>query len=88
MWRPVLKKDLPSIQIDQADSVSASVNYRVDDAVALAGAILEAAGIGPLTRPRPRYRKTSPIARSWTTPLARHGRHTPWPDGRPAAGAW
>ncbi|HEX9089076.1 MAG TPA: hypothetical protein VF867_16335 [Arthrobacter sp.] len=49
VWRPILKKDLPSIQIDQSDGVSAAVNYRVDDAVALAGAILEAAGIDPRT---------------------------------------
>jgi hypothetical protein len=33
VWRPVPKKDLPSIQIDQANDVSASVNYRAEDAV-------------------------------------------------------
>ena len=49
VWRPIIKKDLPSIQIDQANDVSASVNYRRKDAVALAGAILEAAGIDPVT---------------------------------------
>lgn len=49
VWRPIIKKDLPSIQIDQANDVSASVNYRPEDAVALAGAILEAAGIDQTT---------------------------------------
>jgi hypothetical protein len=45
VWLPILKKDLPSIQIDQSNGVSASVNYRPEDAAALAGAILDAAGI-------------------------------------------
>ncbi|MGO4230160.1 hypothetical protein AB4Y72_14965 [Arthrobacter sp. YAF34] len=45
VWLPILKKDLPSIQIDQSNGVSASINYRAKDAVALAGAILDAAGI-------------------------------------------
>jgi hypothetical protein len=49
VWGPILKKDLPSIQIDQSNGVSTSVNYRPKDAVALAGAILEAAGIDPST---------------------------------------
>lgn len=49
VWRPILKKDLPSIQIDQSNGVSVSVNYRAEDAVVLAGAILEAAGIEPGT---------------------------------------
>jgi hypothetical protein len=49
VWRPIIKKDLPSIQIDQSDGVSAGVNYRPEDTVALAGAILEAAGIDPVT---------------------------------------
>ena len=45
VWRPVLDTDLPSIQLDQGDGVSASVDYRPEDAIALAGAILDAAGI-------------------------------------------
>lgn len=49
VWRPIIKNDLPSIQIDQADGVSAGVNYRPEDAVALARAILEAADVDPVT---------------------------------------
>jgi hypothetical protein len=49
VWRPLIPGDPPSIQIDQSDGVTASITYRAEDAVALARAILEAAGMDPLT---------------------------------------
>jgi hypothetical protein len=45
VWKPITGKDLPSIQIDQNNDVSASVEYTPEDAPALAMAILTAAGI-------------------------------------------
>ncbi|MET1087451.1 MAG: hypothetical protein ABWY04_10070, partial [Arthrobacter sp.] len=50
VWRPIPTggfDDQPSIQINQADGVTASVSYGTDDARALARAILEAAGVDP-----------------------------------------
>ena len=50
IWRPIPTgglDDQPSIQINQADGVTASVSYRTDDAAAIARAILEAAGVDP-----------------------------------------
>jgi hypothetical protein len=50
IWRPIPTggfEDQPSIQINQADGVTASVGYRTDDAAAIARAILEAAGVDP-----------------------------------------
>ena len=49
-WRPIPTGDSavgPSIQINQADGVIASVSYRTKDARTLARAILEAAGLDP-----------------------------------------
>ena len=48
VWRPIHTSDA-SIQIDQADGVSASVEYRADHAPALARAILEAVSLDPRT---------------------------------------
>lgn len=41
---PVIPGDLPSIQIDQGDGVSAYVSFRPEDADAIAKAVLLAAG--------------------------------------------
>ncbi|WP_284974862.1 hypothetical protein [Arthrobacter sp. efr-133-TYG-104] len=49
VWRPIIKDDLPCIQIDQSDGITAAVKYRTVDAVALAAAILEAAELDPQT---------------------------------------
>lgn len=48
VWRPIHTSDA-SIQIDQADGVTASVSYRAEHAPALARAILEAVGLDPRT---------------------------------------
>lgn len=45
VWRPITANDLPSVQIDQKNGVSASAYYAPEDAPALAAAILTAAGI-------------------------------------------
>jgi hypothetical protein len=45
VWKPVGESDFPTIQIDQCDGVSAAVSYRPEEAIALAQAILTAAGI-------------------------------------------
>ena len=50
VWRPIPTGDSsvgPSIQINQADGVIASVSYRPQDARTLARAILEAGGLDP-----------------------------------------
>lgn len=44
VWRPVRKKDLPVVQIDQGNGVTASIEYRPEDAEAIAQAVLDAAG--------------------------------------------
>lgn len=46
VWKPVLKNDLPVLQIDQGNGVTASIEYRPEEAEALAQAILTAAGRG------------------------------------------
>lgn len=52
VWRAVTAHDQPSIQIDQSNGVTASVNYTTEEAVALAQAILTAAGLN-ITIPTP-----------------------------------
>lgn len=50
VWKPTPggEKDA-TIQIDQADGVTAAVSYRAEHAPALARAILEAVGLDPRT---------------------------------------
>lgn len=48
VWKPIHTSDA-CIQIDQANGVSASVEYRAEHAPALARAILEAVGLDPRT---------------------------------------
>lgn len=45
IWKPITKHDLPTLQIEQADDVAASVTYTAEDAPIIAMAILTAAGI-------------------------------------------
>lgn len=48
VWRPIPHGNKnASIQVNQADGVSASVEYRAEHAPALARAILEAVGLNP-----------------------------------------
>ncbi|XAS65546.1 hypothetical protein VUN84_07900 [Micrococcaceae bacterium Sec5.8] len=50
VWRPIPHGDRNAvIQIDQADGVTAAVDYRAEDAPALARAILEAVGLDSRT---------------------------------------
>lgn len=50
VWKPIPRGETDaSIQIEQADGVTASVSYRAEHAPALARAILEAVGLNPLT---------------------------------------
>jgi hypothetical protein len=50
VWKPIPKGELDAtIQIDQADGVTAAVAYRAEHAPALARAILEAVGLDPST---------------------------------------
>lgn len=42
VWKPILDGDLPVLQIDQANGVTASISYRAEDAKAIAEAILAA----------------------------------------------
>ena len=48
VWRPIRSFDA-TLQIDQANGVSAAVGYRAEHAPALARAILEAVGLDPRT---------------------------------------
>ncbi|MFC4394681.1 hypothetical protein [Arthrobacter sedimenti] len=50
VWRPVPRGGVEaSIQIEQADGVTARVEYRAEHAPAIARAILEAVGLDPRT---------------------------------------
>jgi len=52
VWKPVNPQGDPSIQINQTDGDSAFVTYAADQALALAEAILEAAGLSDTYRIR------------------------------------
>ena len=50
VWKPIPRGEKDAtIQIDQADGVTAAVSYRAEHAPALARAILEAVGLDPRT---------------------------------------
>jgi hypothetical protein len=72
VWKPITKNDLPTLQIEQADDVTASVTFTAEDAPVIARAILEAAGVTEdpeVTAARERVRE---FLRQWALAKQQH----------------